>query len=206
MQMAIFDMDGVLVDIDSSWQYVHQKFNQDNQDNLSKYISGEISYSELVKRDVALWGTLHHSKLRQILTEIPLMKGASHTVSTLKKEGYITVIISAGISILATYLQKVLGFDHVFANELAVDDAGIILGKVEREVELLKKVETFRTLTQRLKIPSHECAVVGDSSFDIPLFQEAGLSIAFNSEDIQVQNAADIVIRVKDLAGILPFL
>jgi phosphoserine phosphatase len=51
-----------------------------------------------------------------------------------------------------------------------------------------------------------ECAVVGDSSYDIPMFKKVGLSIAFNSDEKNVQKSADIVIENKDLQEILPFL
>jgi hypothetical protein len=30
LKMAVFDMDGVLVDIDSSWQLIHRAFGTDN--------------------------------------------------------------------------------------------------------------------------------------------------------------------------------
>ncbi len=205
MKIIVFDMDGVLVDIDSSWRFVHQKFRKDNQDNLRKYLDGEIDYRELVKRDVALWGDIHISQLQEILKQTPLMKGVSRTISTLRKSGYTIVIISAGISVLANLLQKKLGIDYVFANELSVDETGKILGKVEREVELLRKIDIFRDFTGRLKIPSHDCAVIGDSVFDIPLFREVGFSIAFNTNDTKVQRAANVTISNKDLTEILPF-
>ncbi len=51
-----------------------------------------------------------------------------------------------------------------------------------------------------------DCAVVGDSSYDIPMFKKAGLSIAFNSDENRVRKAADIVVNKKDLREILPHL
>ena len=40
-------MDGVLVDVGSSWKFVHREFGTDNEDNLRKYVDGEIDYFEL---------------------------------------------------------------------------------------------------------------------------------------------------------------
>ncbi len=36
MRVIVLDMDGVLVDIDGSWKFVHQRFGKTNQDNLEK--------------------------------------------------------------------------------------------------------------------------------------------------------------------------
>ena len=38
MKMVVFDMDGVLVDIDSSWQLIHKAFNADNEENFQRYL------------------------------------------------------------------------------------------------------------------------------------------------------------------------
>jgi phosphoserine phosphatase len=38
------------------------------------------------------------------------------------------------------------------------------------------------------------------------MFREAGLSIAFNADDHSVEEAADVVVKRKDLREILPYL
>jgi hypothetical protein len=67
-------MDGVLVDVKSSWTFVHQKFNKDNEKNFRRYLNGEIEYSELLKLDINLWGKIHINTLRKTLEKAPLMK------------------------------------------------------------------------------------------------------------------------------------
>ena len=47
--------------------------------------------------------------------------------------------------------------------------------------------------------------VVGDSIFDVSIFDAAGFSIAFNSHDERVKNSADVSIESKDLRDILPY-
>ena len=38
LKMIVFDMDGVLVDIESSWEFVHKAFKVDGNENLEKYL------------------------------------------------------------------------------------------------------------------------------------------------------------------------
>jgi phosphoserine phosphatase len=47
---------------------------------------------------------------------------------------------------------------------------------------------------------------VGDSSGDIPLFQTAGFSIAFNSRSPRLDEIAHLSIRSSDLRDLIPLL
>ena len=71
---------------------------------------------------------------------------------------------------------------------------------------LMYKDEAIRELAQKLKISYDKIAAVGNSCFDIPMFEMAGFSIAFNPSDDCVKEAADIVVEEKDLRKILPYL
>lgn len=51
----------------------------------------------------------------------------------------------------------------------------------------------------------HQCAAVGDSRSDVPLFAEAGLSIAFNA-DRQAREAASVSVDGNDLQTVIPLL
>ena len=63
-----------------------------------------------------------------------------------------------------------------------------------------------KTLANREKIPLDRIAAVGNSCFDIPMFEVSGLSIAFNSWDDCTKKAADVVVNEKDLSKILPYI
>lgn len=81
LEIVVFDMDGVLVDTDSSWQFVHRKLNTDNSNNLKQFLNHKISYPEFMKKDIELWGHVSINTIRNILNEVPLMKGAKSTVA-----------------------------------------------------------------------------------------------------------------------------
>jgi phosphoserine phosphatase len=203
---VIFDMDGVLVDIKSSWSCVHSAFNVSKNDNLETYLKGAIDFKELMRRDIQLWGKVNISSIETALSRIQIMKGARDTVAKLKEAGYYTAIISAGISILADRLKRTLGIDYSMANGLRVDDKGMLTGEGEEVVPLLQKVDAFRRFLREHGTRAADCAAIGDSRFDIPIFEEAGISIAFNAGDDEVKDKADVVVDRKDLCKVLPFI
>lgn len=202
--MVVFGMDGVLVDF-NCWQAVHRHFNVKNEDNLRRYLNGEIDYVELMKREIPLWGkNIHIDTIKDVLAKAPLMKGAKSTIKQLRKAGYKTAIITAGFSILADHIRDELGIDHAFANKIMVNENGMLTGGKE-VVDILNRIAVLRELASKEQITLRSCAVVGDSVFDIPLFKEVGFSIAFNTDDKGVKAAADTVIKDKDLKKILPY-
>jgi len=199
-------MDGVLVDIDSSWQFVHRKLNVDNSNNLKQFLNHQISYVEFMKKDIKLWGKANINTIKSILDEVPLMKNAKSTVAQLTKAGCKTAIISSGISVLAERIQQEVGIDVAFANEILANEAGVLTGKGVEVVNPLNKKAVLRKFASDQHTTPQCCAVVGDTIFDVPMFREAGFSIAFNTDDKQVRKAANVAVEGKDLKKILPHL
>jgi phosphoserine phosphatase len=206
IQMVVFDMDGVLVDIDSSWQVVHRAFSVDNSNNIRRHQQGEITYDEFVHSDISLWGRTHHDQIQQILATVPLMQGVETIFTQLHRAGKTTAIISSGLMPLANRLRKLYNIDYVYANELRTDTAGYLTGEGDSYITLDNKGDILTQLCTRIQIPPENCAVIGDSRFDLPLFHLAGLSIAFNAKDSAIQHAADITIVSSDLRNVLPWL
>jgi phosphoserine phosphatase len=204
--MVVFDLDGVLVDIDSSWQTLHRAFGVDNEANFQRHLRGEIDYREFMRSDIRLWGRPPAARLRGILDRVPLIPGARDVVDALRQRHVTTAIISSGIEMLATRVQGELGIDHVFANRLVTDGEGRLLGDGEEVVTLRNKGVVFERLCQAEALRPGDCAVVGDSRFDVPLFEKAGISIAFNARDPVVVEAADVVLDGTDLRRILPWI
>jgi phosphoserine phosphatase len=203
--MIVFDMDGVLVDIDGSWQSVHRAFGVNNEGNYLRFVRGEINYKEFMKSDISLWGRVHIDLIEKVLKRVPLMRGAKETVFKLRMAGYKTSIISSGISVLAERLKSELGIDHVLANKLVVDENGILTGEGEENVGLMDKASALTSLVNTVTLATENCAVVGDGVYDVPMFELAGFSIAFNTRDENVKKAANVVMEEKNLEKILPY-
>ncbi len=210
IKLVVFDMDGVLTDTISSWKYVHDYFGSSNDRSVDAYLRGKIDDMEFIKRDASLWHVdgkpVTGGKLVEILSDVPLMRGAKECMSFLRNHGVKTAIVSAGLDILARRVASEIGIDYVFANGLKTDKKGFVTGEGLLNVKLMYKEKTIQELSEISKV-SHECiAAVGNSCFDIPMFEACGLGIAFNPEDDCVRKAADHIVEARDLTKILPFI
>lgn len=210
LELVVFDMDGVLTDIISSWKFIHDYFHTTNEKSVSDYVKGKINDKEFIKRDALLWledgKPIKKEKLVKILSDVPVMKGAKECVSVLDMNNIKTAIISAGLDILANRIAKELGINYVFSNGIKTDNKGYLIGEGIVNVQLKYKERTVRRLAKKLDIKYNRIAAVGNSCYDIPMFAVSGIGIAFNPDDECVKKAADYVVEKKDLNLIIPLL
>jgi len=210
LELVVFDMDGVLADTISSWKYIHDFFKTSNDRSVDEYLKGKINDDEFIRRDASRWvengKPVKKQRLVEILSGVPVIDGASDCIKSLSGKGVKTAIISAGLDILAMDFQRRLGIDYVFSNGIETDKDGRLNGNGIIQVRLMYKDEAIKKLANDLQISYDKIAAVGNSCFDIPMFEMAGFSIAFNPSDDCVREAADIVVEEKDLRKILPYL
>ncbi len=205
MKLVIFDLDGTLTKVDSTWQYVHEKLGTWQAGKLSAddYWAGRINYLRWAELDSYMWRGVKLARLRSIVNSIPYVDGARETIAELRRRGKFSGIVSAGISLLCDKVRKELGMDFAVANDLHVF-RGEMTGGVTVNVSLEEKPLVMKRVVERLGLSLGECAVVGDNSFDLP--SEAGLRIAFNPKDPKVTKECDVVVRGTDIRGILPHI
>lgn len=212
LELVIFDMDGVLTDIVSSWKYIHDYFKTSNDRSVNEYLKGKIDDSEFIRRDAILWKEngkpTTKKKIEEIFSDVQLMKGAKEIIETLKRNQIKTAIVSAGLDILSEKVAIQLGIeiDYVYSNGVKTDKQGNLNGEGIVGVRLMYKDLTVKKLADKLNIPLDRIVAVGNSCYDIPMFEVAGLSIAFNPEDDCTREAADVIVEGKDLTKILPAL
>jgi len=208
LKLVVFDMDGVLTDINSSWSYVHDYFDTSNDKSVDDYLRGKIDDLEFIRRDVGLWKvdgrSIKKVDLERILSDVPIIKGAKETVDFLKKNNVKTCIVSAGIDILARRVAVDLDIDHFYANGIETDSEGFLNGKGVVGVSLLHKDRVIEQIIRDVDVGADSIISVGNSCLDIPMFNASGLGVAFNPEDDCVQDAADVVVREKDLRRVIP--
>ncbi len=209
-KLVAFDMDGVLVDTVSSWVLVHRHFGVNNDHSLAAYLAGEIDDREFIRRDVQLWRdkdpTLTLNRIRQVLDGAALMPGAKETLSTLRARGVKTVIVSAGIDLLAERVARELSMDLYFANGFVADCAGRLSGDDILNVSLSGKGEVVERAADIFGVEKDDIVSVGNSRYDIPMFEASAVGIAFCPEDDEVRDRADHVVEERDLREILQFL
>lgn len=202
-ELVAFDMDGVLVDMRSSWRYIHSCFDTDNREALQAYLKGDIGSQEFTEHDIALWRQAGKCRqdLEQFLHQVALMPGVQTCVQALHEQDIATAIVSGGLDILADRIAAETGIQHVLANGIHGDLEGSIM-----RVLIEDKGKALQRLTVDLEVPQDKVVTVGNSHYDISMFAVSGLSIAFNPCDNEVIAAADVVIKKKDLSQILDYV
>ena len=154
---------------------------------------GEIEFQESFRRRVALLRGLKETRVRELLQTIPLVEGAEQLIGTLKTLGYKTAILSGGFNFFAKHLQKRLGIDYVFANDLDIVD-GVVSGEVRTPiVDGARKAELLRQIAGQENISLDQVVAVGDGANDLPMLGIAGMGIAFRAKPLVRQTASHAV-------------
>jgi phosphoserine phosphatase len=209
-KFVAFDLDGVLVDTFSSWVWMHKHFGVNNDHSLYAYQRGEIDYAEFMRRDVALWlekkEDLTIQDVEEILSKVPVIKGAKEVIANLIEQGIQTAIISCGIKVLANRIAEDFGIEIVVANGILADENGRLTGEGTLEIELANKGKPLLELLEKNGIKKEESAAIGNSYGDASMFKICGLGIAFNPEDDITKESADVIVEGNDLREILKYL
>jgi phosphoserine phosphatase len=154
---------------------------------------GEIEFQESFRRRVALLRGLKETTVRELLGTIPLVEGAEQLIGTLKMLGYKTAILSGGFTFFAQHLQRRLGIDYVFANDLDIVD-GVVSGEVRTPiVDGARKAELLRQIAGQENISLDQVVAVGDGANDLPMLGIAGMGIAFRAKPLVRQTASHAV-------------
>lgn len=208
IRLVCFDLDGVLVEQESSWVSVHRHFGVNNDESLHAFLEGRIGEEEFIHRDVALWLArrpgLTLKEVESVLDQLTLVPGAVETLHRLREHGVEVAIVSGGIESAVRSVANQLGIRHFSGNALSVDHAGRLTGAGRVNTPLRDKAVPVRRFAHDLGVPLENVASVGNSSPDIPMFRTCGLGVAFRPVDDYVKEAADVIVEGNDLQGILP--
>ncbi|MGA7923457.1 MAG: HAD family phosphatase [Thermoplasmata archaeon] len=210
IRFVAFDMDGTLVNVESSFASVHAHFGETNTEALALFLNDQINDEEFIRRDIRIWKKhapdLRVQDLEEILASVPLMPGALSLMKSLHARGIATAIVSGGIDILAKRVGRELGIGYVLANGFRVDAAGRLTGEGIIRVPVKHKEEVLARIQEQLGFTPEESAAVGNSEIDVGMFRRCRVGIAFLPADQSVIDGASHVVREPDLEKILPHL
>lgn len=199
-ELVVFDIDGTITKHISSWQFLHERLGQWDDQAIryqQMFLAGKISYRKFCRLDAAHWKGMEARKLYKIFEEIPYAKNVERAVRTLRERGFKLAAVSTGIQFIIDRVKKELGFDHALGNKLKVR-RGRLTGGVEIKISHLGKGKVLESILKRFRIAARRAIVVGDSAGDIPMMRMAGYAIAFNASSQAVAKAADYCCQGDD--------
>ena len=168
-------------------------------------MNGEIDFNESFKRRMGLLKGLSEEVLQDVAKRLPITKGAHRLMKTLKSYGFKTAILSGGFTYFGHYLQKELGIDYVFANQLEIKDGALTGGYLGEIVDGNKKAEYLKEIASQENIDIAQTIAVGDGANDLPMLNLAGLGIAFHAKPKVKENAQSSISSIG-LDGVLYLL
>jgi phosphoserine phosphatase len=193
-RLVCFDMDSTLIQAEMIVELAKVAGVGDKVHEITESaMRGEIDFKESFTQRVALLKGLDETVMKKIAFNMPITEGAARLISTLKKYGFKTAILSGGFTYFGRFLQHELGIDYVFGNELEIVNhrlTGRYLGDV---VDGQKKAELLKNLAFKEGIHLEQVIAVGDGANDLPMLNIAGLGIAFHAKPKVKENASQAI-------------
>jgi phosphoserine phosphatase len=165
-------------------------------------MNGRIDFTRSLAARTALFAGTPENRLLRLCDRIRFTPGAKCLVSSMKKAGARTVLVTGGYDVFAQRVKEACGFDEVIANKPAVQD-GLLTGQLVPPVcSAGTKREVLERACRDLGVsPEHACAI-GDGANDIDMLKVAGLSASYNGKPV-LRDVVDFNVVHSDLTAVL---
>ena len=211
-KLIAFDMDSTLISIECVDEIADAVGRKAEVAAITEAaMRGEIAdYKDSLRQRVALLKGVSVAAMEKIYREhVHLNPGAAELVSACKAAGLKVLLVSGGFTYFTDRLRERLGIDYARANVLEIHDARLTGRLVDQAWGDICDGEEKRTMLLEtcalLGISPQQAIAVGDGANDLPMMNEAGLSVAFHAKPT-VRELANVCINSGGLDRLLMVL
>lgn len=209
-KLIVFDMDNTLL----RGRFIDTCANTFGFTN--KLMEIRLSETDGISRTKQIATLLNEKSFADLISvadHIPIVEGTKEIISELKKRGYIVGIISDSYDCITEHIKNKLDMDFSLSNELEFSKS-ICTGEVKipsfffsNSNSLCKhtfcKTNALLSLLNKCNIKKENCIAIGDSQNDLCMIKEAGIGIAFCSDDELLKHHADVIISTTNFSELL---
>lgn len=203
---VFFDVDGTLVPGTTSSTYLAEYIgHRDVVANAERaYADGTMTNQQVSVIDAAGWAGTSEAQVVEWLVDLPLVAGIEATVAWCWENGLAPMLATLAWEPVGRFLTDRFGF-HSFCGPQLKAVAGLYTGGADLDFDEYNKRDFAVNQALQLGVSLKQCAAVGDSRSDLPLFAQVGLSIAFNATPAAIEAATEKV-SGDDLRLVIPAL
>lgn len=212
-KIAMFDMDNTILR-SSFIQAAADEFGFRNE--LVEIVANNDNPFIRTKLIASLLRGKNIGDILSVADKIEVTPHLRELVSEMKKQGYITGIISDSYDCITNHLKNKFGFDFTISNELEfsrsiatgeVKIPSLFVGDEKSECKHgYCKLNALIKICNKYKVDLKNTIVIGDGENDICCIRKGGIGVSFCSTNNIVDAVADYVIKVPDFSLLLPIL
>lgn len=212
-KIAVFDMDNTLL----RGSFIRTAAARFGFTKQLESIVGECKNPFLRTKLIArLLKGKTREELLSVVDSIPVTANLETALRELRKQDYVTGIISDSYNCITDHIKNKFGFNFTIANELEFSQ-NVATGEVH--IPFLAaaggytgckheycKIHALARTCNDYHIDMKNTFVIGDGENDICCIRKAGIGVSFCSGNIKVDAAADFVIRDPDFQLLVPII
>jgi glucosyl-3-phosphoglycerate synthase len=211
-KMAIFDMDKTIL----KESFIHTLAGKFSFKEELSLISSTASNTFMrIKQIAQLLKSISVADILQTADEISVIDDVGDVIQSLQHKGYVCGIISESYDVVTHHIANKLGMDFSLANELEFNKS-IATGEVKIPSFFLKskhsicshdycKSNAIVELSKRYSIPLQNIIAIGNGKNDICMIKNAGIGIAFCTDNKVLAKSSDYNILTPAFNEMLQF-
>ena len=211
-KLIAFDMDSTLINIECVDEIADAVGRKAEVEAITEAtMRGEIAdFKTSLRQRVALLKGVTLASMEDVYAQrLQLNPGAAELVGACKKAGMKVLLVSGGFTFFAERVCERLSIDYMRANVLEIED-GVLTGRMIDQpwgdiCDGMEKRKTLIEICAQLGISPRQAIAVGDGANDLPMMDEAGLSVAFHAKP-KVREQAMVAINSGGLDRLLAVL